>query len=54
LGPGQLVGRQVLGDSCLGEVVIGLCDKKGRLEIEIIRVKILVNKPGAKSLPCKQ
>lgn len=51
LGPGQIVGRQVLGTSCLGEIQMGLSDKKGRLEIEIIRARGLVQKPGAKSIP---
>lgn len=51
LGPGQIVGRQVLGTSCLGEIQMGLSDKKGRLELEIIRARGLVSKPGAKVLP---
>lgn len=54
LGPGQIVGRQVLGTSCLGEVQMGLSDKKGRLEVEIIRARGLVPKPGAKSVPGEQ
>lgn len=51
LGPGQLVGRQVLGAACLGEIQLGISDKKGSLEVEVIRAKGLVQKTGAKILP---
>lgn len=51
LGPAQLVGRQVLGSACLGEIQLGLYDRKGRLEVEVIRARGLLAKPGAKILP---
>ncbi|XP_052764130.1 regulating synaptic membrane exocytosis protein 2-like [Mya arenaria] len=51
LGPGQLVGRQVLGSACLGEIQLGLYDRKGHLEVEVIRARGLLAKPGAKILP---
>lgn len=51
LGPGQLVGRQVLGSPCLGEVQLGLADRKGHLEVEVIRARGLVPKPGSKVIP---
>ena len=51
LGPGQLVGRQVLGSACLGEIQLGLYDRKGHLEVEVIRARGLGAKPGAKLLP---
>ena len=35
LGPGQLVGRQVLGSPVLGDIQFSLCDKRGDLEIEV-------------------
>ena len=53
LGKGQVVGRQVLGTSCMGEIQMGLSDKKGRLEIEIIRARDLQLKHGAKHAPRK-
>lgn len=39
LGPGQLVGRQVLGASSLGDIQISLCHQKGCLEVEVIRAR---------------
>lgn len=51
LGPGQLVSRQVLGSPCLGEVQLGLADRKGHLEVEVIRARGLVPKPGSKTVP---
>ncbi|RUS73733.1 hypothetical protein EGW08_018513, partial [Elysia chlorotica] len=51
LGPSQLVGRQVLGAPCLGEIQLGLYDRKGHLEVEVIRARGLMSKPGARVLP---
>ena len=51
LGPAQLVGRQVLGSACLGEIQLGLYDRKGHLEVEVIRARGLLAKLGAKILP---
>ncbi|XP_058506918.1 regulating synaptic membrane exocytosis protein 1-like isoform X22 [Solea solea] len=51
LGPGQLVGRQTLATPAMGDVQIGLMDKKGQLEVEVIRARGLTPKPGSKSLP---
>ena len=51
LGPGQLVGRQVLGSPILGDIQLSLCDKRGDLEIEVIRARGLQSKPGSKILP---
>ncbi|XP_008428570.1 regulating synaptic membrane exocytosis protein 1 isoform X9 [Poecilia reticulata] len=51
LGPGQLVGRQTLATPAMGDVQIGLMDKKGQLEVEVIRARGLTSKPGSKSLP---
>ena len=51
LGPSQLVGRQVLGSPCLGEIQLGIADRKGHLEVEVIRARGLMAKIGAKVLP---
>lgn len=34
-----------------GDIQIGMVDKKGALEVEIIRARSLVGKPGSKALP---
>lgn len=39
LGPGQLVGRQVLGASSLGDIQLSMCHQKGCLEVEVIRAR---------------
>ncbi|XP_048126271.1 regulating synaptic membrane exocytosis protein 1-like isoform X18 [Alosa alosa] len=51
LGPGQLVGRQTLATPAMGDIQIGLMDKKGQLEVEVIRARGLTPKPGSKNLP---
>nr|XP_055027302.1 regulating synaptic membrane exocytosis protein 1-like isoform X29 [Misgurnus anguillicaudatus] len=51
LGPAQLVGRQTLAAPAMGDVQIGLINKKGQLEVEVIRARGLTPKPGSKSLP---
>ncbi|XP_047006326.1 regulating synaptic membrane exocytosis protein 2 isoform X11 [Ictalurus punctatus] len=51
LGPAQLVGRQTLATPSMGDIQIGMVEKKGALEVEIIRARGLVGKPGSKSLP---
>ncbi|XP_035256185.1 regulating synaptic membrane exocytosis protein 1-like isoform X9 [Anguilla anguilla] len=51
LGPAQLVGRQTLATPAMGDIQIGLMDKKGHLEVEVIRARGLTPKPGSKSLP---
>lgn len=53
LGPGQLVGRQVLGTPPLGEVQVSLALQKGKLEVEVVKVKGLQQNPAYKNLPCK-
>ncbi|XP_069035856.1 regulating synaptic membrane exocytosis protein 1 isoform X20 [Lepisosteus oculatus] len=51
LGPAQLVGRQTLATPAMGDIQIGMMDKKGQLEVEVIRARGLTPKPGSKSLP---
>jgi regulating synaptic membrane exocytosis protein 2 len=48
LGPGQLVGRQVLASPSLGDIQLSLCDRKGNLEVEVIRARSLKAKTGSK------
>lgn len=51
LGPGQLVGRQVLGSPSLGDIQLSMCYQKGYLEVEVIRARGLQARPGSKVLP---
>ncbi|GAB5571656.1 regulating synaptic membrane exocytosis protein 1 isoform X14 [Prionailurus iriomotensis] len=54
LGPAQLVGRQTLATPAMGDIQIGMEDKKGQLEVEVIRARSLTQKPGSKSTPAKK
>lgn len=51
LGPGQLVGRQVLAAPALGDIQLSMCDRKNKLEVEVIRARGLQCKTGARILP---
>ena len=51
IGPGQLVGRQVLGAPSLGEIQLSLSYTKGYLEVEVIRARYLRAKQGSKVVP---
>ncbi|XP_072023432.1 regulating synaptic membrane exocytosis protein 3-like, partial [Amphiura filiformis] len=51
LGPGQLVGRQVLGSPCLGDIQLQILERNGQLEVEVVRAKGLIAKPGSKMIP---
>ncbi|XP_036394285.1 regulating synaptic membrane exocytosis protein 2 isoform X27 [Megalops cyprinoides] len=51
LGPAQLVGRQTLATPSMGDIQIGMVEKKGNLEVEVIRARGLVGKQGSKALP---
>ncbi|XP_049698581.1 regulating synaptic membrane exocytosis protein 2 isoform X2 [Helicoverpa armigera] len=51
LGPGQLVGRQLLGAPTQGDVQLSMCYQKGFLEVEVIRARGLVSQPGRRALP---
>ena len=35
LGPSQMVGRQVLGLPCMGEIQLSIADRKGQLEARL-------------------
>ncbi|VDN35184.1 unnamed protein product, partial [Gongylonema pulchrum] len=51
LGPGQVVGRQVLASPVLGEIQIGIAAGRAGIDLEIIRAKNLVVKSGVKVNP---
>ncbi|KIH68994.1 C2 domain protein [Ancylostoma duodenale] len=51
LGPGQVVGRQVLASPLLGEIQVGIMAGRSGIDVEIIRAKNLVVKPGVKISP---
>ncbi|KAA0200281.1 hypothetical protein HAZT_HAZT003081, partial [Hyalella azteca] len=51
LGPGQLVGRQVLAAPTLGDIQLSMCERKNKLEVEVIRARGLQCKSGCKTLP---
>ena len=53
LGAGQIVSRQALASPYLGDIQLSLSDRKGNLEVEVIRARRLQSKPGSKTLPCK-
>lgn len=53
LGQGQLVGRQVLATPALGDIQLSMCDRKNKLEVEVIRARGLQSKPGSRVLPGK-
>ncbi|OPJ71742.1 regulating synaptic membrane exocytosis protein 3 isoform A [Patagioenas fasciata monilis] len=51
LGPGQLVGRQTLATPPMGDVHVGMTDRNGQLEVEVIQARGLIPKMGSKSIP---
>ncbi|XP_028404910.1 regulating synaptic membrane exocytosis protein 1-like isoform X2 [Dendronephthya gigantea] len=51
LGPAQMVGRQVLASPCMGDIQLSFYDRKGVFEVEVIRARGLLPKPGSKILP---
>ncbi|CAG9531485.1 unnamed protein product [Cercopithifilaria johnstoni] len=51
LGPGQVVGRQVLASPVLGEIQISIATGRAGIDVEIISAKNLVVKPGVKVNP---
>ncbi|XP_041068213.1 regulating synaptic membrane exocytosis protein 3 [Carcharodon carcharias] len=51
IGPAQLVGRQTLAAPSMGDIHIGMADRSGQLEVEIIQARGLTPKPGTKALP---
>ncbi|XP_069752028.1 regulating synaptic membrane exocytosis protein 3-like isoform X2 [Narcine bancroftii] len=51
IGPAQLVGRQTLAAPSMGDIHIGMADRNGQLEVEVIQARGLTPKPGTKALP---
>ncbi|XP_041112864.1 regulating synaptic membrane exocytosis protein 4-like [Polyodon spathula] len=51
MGPAQFVGRQTLATPSMGDVEIGLMERNGQLEVEIIQARGLTPKPGSKTTP---
>ncbi|XP_065501660.1 regulating synaptic membrane exocytosis protein 4 isoform X1 [Caloenas nicobarica] len=51
MGPAQFVGRQTLATTSMGDVEIGLQERNGQLEVDIIQARGLTPKPGSKTLP---
>ncbi|XP_016388147.1 regulating synaptic membrane exocytosis protein 4-like [Sinocyclocheilus rhinocerous] len=51
MGPAQFVGRQTLATTSMGDVEIGLMERNGQLEVEIIQARGLIMKPGSKGPP---
>ena len=47
----NLSAVQVLGSPVLGDIQLSLVDKRGNLEVEVIRARGLQSKPGSKILP---
>lgn len=52
LGKGQMISRQGLASPYLGDIQLSLCDRRGNLEIEVIRARNLQAKTS-KVQPCK-
>lgn len=52
LGKGQMISRQGLASPYLGDIQLSLCDRRGNLEVEIIRARNLQAKTS-KVLPRK-
>ncbi|XP_028302447.1 regulating synaptic membrane exocytosis protein 4 [Gouania willdenowi] len=51
MGPAQFVGRQTLAMTSMGDVEIGLVERNGGLEVEVIQARGLTKKPGSKGPP---
>ncbi|MEQ2289880.1 hypothetical protein AMECASPLE_037756 [Ameca splendens] len=53
MGPAQFVGRQTLAMTSMGDVEIGLMERNGGLEVEVVQARRLTIKPGSKGPPGK-
>ncbi|KAM6427702.1 regulating synaptic membrane exocytosis protein 3 isoform 1-T1 [Liasis olivaceus] len=51
LGPAQIVGRQTLATPPMGDVHVGMIDRSGQLEVEVIEARGLMPKLGSKTVP---
>lgn len=53
LGKGQMISRQELASPYLGDIQLSLCDRRGNLEVEVVRARNLQRKPLSKPMPRK-
>ncbi|XP_029469460.1 regulating synaptic membrane exocytosis protein 4 isoform X2 [Rhinatrema bivittatum] len=51
MGPAQFVGRQTLATTSMGDVEVGLVERSGQLEVEIIQARGLTAKAGSRTPP---
>ncbi|XP_057702528.1 regulating synaptic membrane exocytosis protein 4 [Corythoichthys intestinalis] len=51
MGPAQFVGRQTLAMTSMGDVEIGLMERNGGLEVEVVQARGLTMKVGSKGPP---
>ncbi|KAA8593586.1 hypothetical protein FQN60_009702, partial [Etheostoma spectabile] len=51
MGPAQFVGRQTLATTSMGDIEIGLMERNGGLEVEVVQARGLTMKPGSKGPP---
>ncbi|XP_043915903.1 regulating synaptic membrane exocytosis protein 3 [Protopterus annectens] len=51
LGPAQIVGRQTLATPPMGDIHLGMIDRSGQLEVEVVQARGLTPKPGSRSIP---
>uniref|UniRef100_UPI0037E7A2CC regulating synaptic membrane exocytosis protein 4 isoform X3 n=1 Tax=Semicossyphus pulcher TaxID=241346 RepID=UPI0037E7A2CC len=51
MGPAQFVGRQTLATTSMGDIEIGLTERNGGLEVEVVQARGLTMKPGSKGPP---
>ncbi|XP_037108329.1 regulating synaptic membrane exocytosis protein 4 isoform X2 [Syngnathus acus] len=51
MGPAQFVGRQTLAMTSMGDVEIGLMERNGGLEVEVVQARGLTMKMGSKGPP---
>ncbi|XP_077385721.1 regulating synaptic membrane exocytosis protein 4 isoform X2 [Festucalex cinctus] len=51
MGPAQFVGRQTLAMTSMGDVEIGLMERNGGLEVDVVQARGLTMKMGSKGPP---
>lgn len=51
VGPGQVIGRQTLALNSMGEIELGLYERRSQLEVKVVRARNLACKRGAKVRP---
>jgi len=51
IGPGQIAGRDTVTTRSLGQILLGVVDRGGRLEVRVGRVKNLFLRSNTRNLP---